>query len=56
MKIIPDFIWALFWALPFRLIGGLCQYLQFIYWSAEHEFKAGSTWVLKKRVNETEKG
>lgn len=56
MKLIPDFVWFLLWAFPFRVLGVVWQHLQFIYWSAEHEFKAGTTWVLERRIKTTLSG
>lgn len=50
MRFIPYYIWFLMWAVPFRIFCAIWQYVEFFLWSAQHEFKAGSTWVLKNSM------
>lgn len=49
MRFISDLIWFLFWSLPLRALGFFFQQMQFIYWSAQIEFNAGTVLALKSK-------
>lgn len=53
MRFIPVFIWWIFWAVPFSLLGIICGQLHFVFWSAQHEFKRGYYWSMKRKLKQT---